>query len=169
MTNLIDSVLDLAQARLGGGLKLDTNGREPLGPVLNQVIDELRSSWPGRQIDVDIDLPKPLACDAQRIAQLLSNLLANALTHGADAPVTVRAQVRAGNFELSVTNQGEPLPASGMKRLFEPFYRPSGKTGAQGLGLGLFIASEIARAHGGTLSVTSEPKATTFVFSMPAV
>ena len=168
MAGLIDNVLDLTRARLGGGLQLKRNSDQPLGPVLDEVVQELRASWPDRKINVDITLPAAIDCDRARIAQLLSNLLANALTHGAaDAPVSVLARADKKTFELSVTNQGEPIAPAVSARLFEPFYRPVANSGHQGLGLGLYIASEIARAHGGELTVTSVSEATRFVFKMP--
>jgi signal transduction histidine kinase len=168
MAGLIDNVLDLTRARLGGGLQLKRNSEQPLGPALDEVVQELRASWPDRKINVDITLPAAIDCDRARIAQLLSNLLANALTHGAaDAPVSVLARADKKTFELSVTNQGEPIAPAVSARLFEPFYTPVANSGHQGLGLGLYIASEIARAHGGELTVTSVPEATRFVFKMP--
>ena len=168
MAGLIDNVLDLTRARLGGGLQLKRNSDQLLGPVLDEVVQELRASWPDRKINVDITLPAAIDCDRARIAQLLSNLLANALTHGAaDAPVSVLARADKKTFELSVTNQGEPIAPAVSARLFEPFYRPVANSGHQGLGLGLYIASEIARAHGAELTVTSVPEATRFVFKMP--
>ena len=168
MAGLIDNVLDLTRARLGGGLQLKRNSDQPLGPVLDEVVQELRASWPDRKINVDITLPAAIDCDRARIAQLLSNLLANALTHGAaEAPISVLARADKKTFELSVTNQGEPIAPAVSARLFEPFYRPVANSGHQGLGLGLYIASEIARAHGGELTVTSVPEATRFVFKMP--
>ena len=168
MAGLIDNVLDLTRARLGGGLQLKRNSDQPLGPVLDEVVQELRASWPDRKINVDITLPAAIDCDRARIAQLLSNLLANALTHGAaEAPVSVLARADKKTFELSVTNQGEPIAPAVSARLFEPFYGPVANSGHQGLGLGLYIASEIARAHGGELTVTSVPEATRFVFKMP--
>ncbi len=168
MAGLIDNVLDLARGRLGGGLTLDRNADEPLVPALEQVVAELRSGHPDRQIDVHFDLVEPIVCDRQRIAQLLSNLLANALTHGAQgSPITVRASKRDATLELSVANKGAPISPAVAERLFEPFYRSSAGSDKQGLGLGLYIASEIARAHGGTLSVTSTPKETRFVLRIP--
>ena len=71
-------------------------------------------------------------------------------------------------FELSVTNSGEPIPPATMERLFQPFFRASTRPSQQGLGLGLYIASEIARAHGGTLDVASTAEETRFVFRMAA-
>ena len=148
MAGLIDTVLDLARARLGGGLHLNRNRNQLLGPALDEVVQELRASWPDRQINVDINLPEPIDCDRARIAQLLSNLLANALAHGAaDTPVFVCASVDGGTLELSVTNQGMPISPAVIARLFEPFCRPLSDSGHQGLGLGLYIASEIARAR----------------------
>ena len=168
MAGLIDNVLDLARARLGGGLTLHRNADEPLAPALEQVVAELRSGHPDRQIDVHFDLVEPIVCDRPRIAQLLSNLLANALTHGTEAaPVIVRGAVADAILELSVANKGAPIPPAVAERLFEPFYRSSAGSDKQGLGLGLYIASEIARAHGGTLSVNSTSGETRFVLKIP--
>ncbi|HET7156572.1 MAG TPA: GAF domain-containing sensor histidine kinase [Hyphomicrobiaceae bacterium] len=168
MGGLIDNVLDLARSRLGGGLSLDRSIDVPLGPVLEQVVNELRAGWPGRRIDLSIDLPRPVNCDPARIAQLLSNLLGNALKHGADDPVSVRASVRDGMFELSVANRGDAIPPEVIQRIFEPFYRPLAGANKEGLGLGLYIASAIAHAHRGTLDVASTEDETSFVFRMPA-
>jgi signal transduction histidine kinase len=168
MGGLIDNVLDLARTRLGDGLTLNVSSDAPLGSTIDQVVDELRMSWPGREINVDIDLQVPVACDHARVGQLLSNLLGNALKHGADAPVSVRARAHGDTFELSVANQGEPIPPERLIRLFEPFYRSEATANRQGLGLGLYIATEIARAHGGTLEAMSDANETRFTFRMPA-
>jgi signal transduction histidine kinase len=167
MSALIDDVLDFARGRLGGGVVVD---RAPvwLQPGLEHVISELQSSHPGKVIDAGIALTGPVNCDGGRIGQLLSNLLGNALTHGAaDSPVVVRAATRNEVFELCVANAGEPIPAAAMARLFQPFYRGAVRRSLQGLGLGLFIASEIARAHRGTLTVDSTLRETRFTFRMP--
>ena len=168
MAGLIDDVLDFARARLGGGLQIDRTRDEALAPVLQQVVEELRTASPERAIESHIDLSQRVYCDRGRIAQLLSNLLANALTHGSpDAPVSVNAHTRSGVFELSVANSGDPIPAPTIERLFQPFTRASSEPNQKGLGLGLYIASEIARAHGGTLDVTSDVQKTCFTFRMP--
>ncbi len=167
MSALIDDVLDFARGRLGGGLSLRRNADEPLGPVLNQVVAELCATRPNRQIDVHIALGEPIDCDRDRIAQLFSNLLGNALTHGAtEMPIRVSASASGGVFELSVSNSGEPIPPAAMKQIFQPFFRGISSPSQQGLGLGLYIASEIARAHGGTLDVVSSPEETRFTFRM---
>ena len=168
MAGLIDDVLDFARGRLGGGLEVDlvAGDGEPLGPALEQVVAELRAAWPDRVVEAGFVLPGAVRCDRGRVARLLSNLLANALAHGApDGPVRVRAFADGDAFELSVANAGDPIPPATLGRLFQPFFRASGR---RGLGLGLHIAAEIARAHGGTLGVASTPAETRFTFRTPA-
>jgi signal transduction histidine kinase len=167
MARLIGDVLDFARGRLGGGLELRRASTD-LGPALGQVVAELRAAWPGRAIEAEIALPRPVDCDRDRVARLLANLVANALEHGtAEGPVRVRASAEGGALELSVANPGGPIPPATLGRLFEPFARASDRPGRQGLGLGLYIAAEIARAHGGTLDVASTPAETRFTFRMP--
>jgi signal transduction histidine kinase len=168
MTGLINDVLDLARGRLGGGFKLQRDAEEPLQPVLDQVIAELRTAWPDREITAEFDIAAPINCDRARVAQLCSNLVANAVKHGStDAPVQVQAIIAEGVLKLSVANTGEPIPPFALNRLFQPFTRGPGSGNPQGLGLGLYIASEIARAHGGMLTVSSSIDETRFVFQMP--
>ena len=167
MSALIDNVLDFARGRLGSGITLK-RAPQSLQPVLNQVIAEFRTSSPERKIATNFDLPQAVNCDGGRIAQLFSNLLGNSVTHGTAArPIQVQARTHDGAFELSVANSGQPIPAEAMDRLFQPFYRVSAQEAHQGLGLGLYIASEIARAHGGSIDVTSSPQETRFTFRMP--
>jgi sigma-B regulation protein RsbU (phosphoserine phosphatase) len=168
MAGLIDNVLDFARGRLGGGITLDRDARKPLVPVLHQVIDELRLSSPGRQIDAEYAINVPVDCDRGRIGQLVSNIVGNALTHGAaNEPVRVHAATEKGLFRLSVANRGEPIPEAAIEKLFEPFFRGGVRGSGQGLGLGLHIASQIAKAHDGKLTVTSTPEETRFTFVMP--
>jgi hypothetical protein len=169
MAGLIDDVMDFARGRLGGGLSLRRVADAELETLLEQVVAEVRAASPERDIRSEFALDRIVACDGARIAQLLSNLLANALTHGdPSGPVWVRAQSDESGFEVSVANLGEPIPPETAERLFQPFSRASVLPGQQGLGLGLYIASEIARAHEGTLSVASSSEETRFTFRMPA-
>jgi len=168
MSELIDNVLDFARGRLGSGLQLEQNDGELLRPMLEQVIAELRAANPDRIIAADFAQMAVVKCDRSRIGQLLSNLVANALTHGApDSAIRVVTSVTGDTFELSVANTGDPIPPETIKELFKPFFRAAIGPGQQGLGLGLYIASEIARAHGGALSVVSSSSETRFVFRMP--
>jgi phosphoserine phosphatase RsbU/P len=168
MSDLIDNILDFARGRLGGGIMLNRDANRPLEPVLEQVVDELRTASPQRLIETSFDLAQRVNCDRTRIGQLASNLIGNALSHGApDQPVRVEAKTEGNEFKLWVANAGEPIPEAAMQRLFEPFFRGDVRDSRQGLGLGLHIASQIAQAHGGRIEVTSTPDETRFVFAMP--
>jgi signal transduction histidine kinase len=168
MAGLIDNVLDFARGRLGGGFSVDRRPDPDLSQALDQVVTELRTARPEHAIVSEIALNQVVSADSRRVAQLFSNLLSNALTHGSNqTPVTVRAWTQDGWFELSVANAGEPIPAATLSRLFHPFTRATARPMQEGLGLGLYIASEIARAHGGDLSVQSDVTETRFTFRMP--
>jgi phosphoserine phosphatase RsbU/P len=167
MSDLIDDILDFARGRLGGGITLHRDVR-PLEPVLEQVADELRTASPQRVIETSFKIGHPINCDRTRIGQLASNLIGNALTHGApDQPIRVGAATEGDVFELWVANAGDPIPEAAMQRLFEPFFRGEVRNSRQGLGLGLHIASQIAQAHGGRIEVASTPDETRFTFRMP--
>jgi signal transduction histidine kinase len=168
MTGLIDNVMDFARARLGGGFTVERVVNPKLGQVLEQVIMEMKTARPDREINAHIALDQPVAGDSRRLAQVFSNLLANALNHGRpDAPVEVFARTGNGQFEVAVANQGEMIPEATLEKLFLPFSRAAMKPNKQGLGLGLYIASEIARAHGGSLTATSNEQETRFTFRIP--
>lgn len=167
MSGLIDNVLDFARGQLGGGITLKRQV-EDLEPILRQVIDELRSSHPDRAIEVSIEFDGPINCDSGRIGQLVSNLLGNALTHGTpDEPVRFSAATDEQRLELWIANGGAPISSDAMTGLFQPFFKGEAGTSQRGLGLGLHIASEIARAHGGTIMVSSDDEETRFTFVMP--
>jgi len=121
-------------------------------------------SWGGRA-----DLGASFECDHGRLAQLFSNLLGNAISHGApDAPVHVQATQTAKGLTLAVWNTGEAIPKAMLEKLFLPFHRGQMRPDQQGLGLGLFISSEIARAHGGEITVTSSAEETRFTATIPS-
>jgi signal transduction histidine kinase len=167
MAALIDDVLDFARGRLGGGFPLNREVTD-IAPLLHQIVAEQRSKWSGRDIEVELELPHPVHADPMRVGQVLSNLLENALAYGAaDAPVRLRAKAHEDSFHLSVCNAGAPIDPATLDRLFLPFERGSSVKNQQGLGLGLYIASEIAKAHGGVLDAASTPEETVFTFQIP--
>ena len=167
---LVNDLTDLTRSQLGGGLALNPTTPELLEPLIRNLIAELVIAMPERVVETDFDLQHPVDCDRRWIEQLFSNLLGNALTHGSkDRPVRVRAIGGADGFEFSVANDGEPIPPTDLPRLFEPFYRGAGRSSRHGLGLGLYIAREIATAHGGKLEVASTPQETRVTFRMPTV
>jgi signal transduction histidine kinase len=168
MVALIENLLDFARGRMGGGLPLNRTSKEPLEPALRGVIIELSASQPDRIVETDFALTGPTNCDRARIAQMFSNLLGNAFAYGSPGkPVRVRAFSDDARFELSVSNAGDPIPPAALEQLFQPFYRSAVLHNREGLGLGLYIADQIARAHGGTLDVQSTPEETRFTFRMP--
>jgi signal transduction histidine kinase len=108
-------------------------------------------------------------CDLGRVQQVASNLIGNALKHGApQSPVKVSAHAEDSDFVLNVWHAGEPIPPENLDKICEPFWRPSTSGNREGLGLGLYICSQIVRAHGGTRSVTSTPESgTNFTARLP--
>lgn len=167
MVGLIEDVLDVARVRFGAGVTLvrrDTLTRSDL----EQVVDELHSIWPNKEIRTNFAVSEKVPCDRSRISQLFSNLVGNALVHGADhSPVFIEAHCQQGFFEFSVTNQGDPIPAAVLENMFQPFSHHTDRPLNNGLGLGLYIAAEIARAHGGILDVSSADGEVRFIFRMP--
>ncbi len=164
MGGLVENLLDFARGRLGDGIALHKQN-ESLETIITQVVDEFRMVHPDREFKTEISVEDHFLCDHDRMAQLLSNLVGNAFKHGAnDTPVHVRAVQKGENLELSVTNKGTPIPPQTRERLFQPFQRVENDQRTKGLGLGLYIASEITKAHGGTLDVHSDDKATIFTY-----
>ncbi|WP_260482313.1 PAS domain-containing sensor histidine kinase [Sphingomicrobium flavum] len=168
-STLVDDTLDLARGSLGGGLVVERDADAPLTPVLEQVIAEIRAIAPDHHLLAAISIDEPLSCDRSRLAQLVSNLLSNAVTHGSsEGPIRLEATTQGDEFVLSVANSGEPIPPEAQVQLFQPFFRGAVRPSRHGLGLGLFIASEIAKAHGGTLEASSTVDETRFTFRMPS-
>jgi signal transduction histidine kinase len=161
-------VLDFARGRLGGGLVLDRRDKNELRSRIQHVIDEVRTAHPDRVIEDTCSVGVEVPCDVDRIEQLVSNLLANAVTHGSSTgPVRVEVSTLEQCFRISVSNSGEPIGPEVMKGLFKPFKRAAAQPRREGLGLGLYIAHEIAKAHSGTLDVESSESGTRFTFLMP--
>jgi signal transduction histidine kinase len=168
MAELIDNVMDFARGRLGGGLPLDRVADASIENVLRQVVVELQTSAPNRVVETRFELSRSVRGDPRRLGQLASNLLGNAFAHGDPAkPIRMEAAVKDGWFELFVANAGDPIPPAALEKIFQPFTRGTIRPSLQGLGLGLYIANEISKAHGGDLSVSSTPEETRFTFRMP--
>ena len=169
MSALIDDILDFARGKLGHGIDVDINERADITAALTEVVRELQDGQPGRKVITDIRVGRVVRCDIGRLQQVTSNLVANALAHGdPERPVKVSAFTEDADFVLRVSNEGEPIPAEALAKIFEPFWRHSIAPHRQGLGLGLSICSQIVRAHNGALSVTSTREAgTTFTVRLP--
>ncbi|KQW72134.1 hypothetical protein ASE17_04510 [Phenylobacterium sp. Root77] len=168
MGRLINDVLDFARGRLGGGM-VAVRRPADLSAVLPQVVRELQLAHPERKIEDQIEVGDLVNCDPDRIAQLASNLLANALAHGDPAvPVRITAEIEGDTFLLSVRNGGALTPEI-KARLFRPFSRAHSGEIRDGLGLGLYIAREIAHAHDGALTAHSGAGYIQFELRMPLV
>lgn len=166
MAGLVDNVMDLARARMGGGIALALADCD-LAETLAHVVEEVRVAHPDRDISVAFNLQGRVSVDAPRIAQMISNLLSNAVMHGdALLPIQVEAMLNNGILEIAVRNGGRPIPPEMIAKLFLPFKRGEDRPGVQGLGLGLYIASQIAQAHGGRIDVCSSGNETCFTFKM---
>jgi signal transduction histidine kinase len=166
MERLVRDVTDLARARLGGALPIRRSSAS-LSELSRTVLDELRALHPQRRLELHAEGPADGCFDVDRLVQAIGNLLANALEHGApDQPVVVSIRGEDGTVLLEVQNWGPPIPADVRERIFEPYVRGGAKGG--GLGLGLYIVREIARAHGGSVEVGSSlARGTTFTLRLP--
>ncbi|MBP5953899.1 ATP-binding protein [Pseudomonas iridis] len=167
---LIENILDFARGRLGGGIPVQRKLVDDLQRTLRMTLEEVQVSHPQATFIHTLDVPTGVYCDALRISQLLSNLLGNAVTHGSiSEPIVLNAWAENGEFVISLTNQGTPIAPHLIPLLFEPFSRSEAGQRCEGLGLGLYIASQIATAHNGSLSVTSDSESgTCFVARFPA-
>jgi signal transduction histidine kinase len=168
MSALINDILDFARGKLGGGIGVHVDEVADINAGLEQVVRELQDGQPDRQIVAHINVAHTVRCDLGRVQQVASNLIGNALTHGAaKTPVKFTAHSDDHDLVLDVWNEGEPIPPESRSRIFEPFWRNSTSGSRQGLGLGLHICSQIVRAHKGQLAVVSGDSGTTFTARLP--
>jgi PAS domain S-box-containing protein len=166
MGKLIEQVLDLTRARAMGGIPVE---RRPtaLAPLVEAVVDEVRAAHPARVIEVVVRGDCKGNWDPDRLAQAVSNLVGNAVTHGTPGtPVRVELAGDAREVELTIHNESAPIPRETLATLFDPFRRGS-KPGAPGLGLGLYITDQIVRSHGGTIAAESDASGTRFRVTLP--
>jgi signal transduction histidine kinase len=164
MQSMIHDLLDYARARQGSGLPVQPQPAR-LGDICRAAIEEVQTAKPNRIVLLDVTGDDTAALDAPRVEQVVCNLVTNALMHGAVyAPVKVSVTEDGSGVRLDVTNHGVPIPPHLVPALFDPF-RSGDAPGS--VGLGLFIVSEIARAHGGSVSVRSGEESTTFAVVFP--
>ena len=167
---LIDQLLDLTRSRLGGGIPIETAPFD-MNDVFRQVVGEMELTHPDRPLRVDVRGDLTGVWDHDRIYQLLGNLVGNAVQHGeARSSIDLRIDGTEGEVVIEVANRGEPIPPATLPFIFDAFRKGrSVRSGTHGLGLGLFIAQQIARSHGGSIAVTSSPESdgTTFRVRLP--
>ena len=167
MNRMIADLLDFAAAR-SGGLKIE---RKPcdLRTVCQQVVDELRLAHRERMITFEATGDARGEWDGERIAQVVSNLGSNAIKYSSpESTVRIRLRGQDGWVDIAVHNLGEPISDEEQRELFAPFKRGRKQSPSEGLGLGLFIAREMVRAHGGHIDVDSDrERGTTFTAHLP--
>jgi two-component system sensor histidine kinase/response regulator len=168
MSRMGTELLDLARSRPETGMPVD---RRPLdlGVFAAALLEEIKAANPTHAFVLDAEGACEGSWDHDRVAQLCTNLLGNAVEHGAKgAPVVLRLRRSPGAVVLSVSNEGEPIPAEIMASIFEPFRRGRGVRNQNGgMGLGLHIVSAITRAHGGIIEVRSDARVTVFEVTLP--
>jgi signal transduction histidine kinase len=169
MERMVNDLLDLTRTRLGAGIPIIPQPTE-LAPLLQEVLDELAA---GQQHNITVDTQGDLrgVWDRDRLAQVISNLIGNAVQHGSpETPVHVRASGTAKEVTIEVHNWGPAISPAALPTVFEPMVRHAPRGQSTSLGLGLYIARELVASHGGTIRVTSTAdEGTTFRVCQPRV
>jgi two-component system, sensor histidine kinase and response regulator len=168
MSRMIDDMLDLTRARLGGGIALRRQETE-FGQLVQRVIQEHQLTSPEGRFEIRQEGNLAGHWDADRLAQVTSNLVGNALEHGKhQEAIEVALNGTRGDFvTLTITNTGV-IPAEVLPHLFDPFRGGQRHLGrGDGLGLGLYIVQQIVLAHRGRVDVLTDPQRTTFLVEIP--
>jgi signal transduction histidine kinase len=166
---MLSDLLDVTRTRLGGTLPIEPKPMD-LSRTVKHVTEEAHAFHPTRRVVFTATGDCHGTWDEPRLHQLLSNLVENAIRHGATKkPVKVEAVGKADEVQIAVHNDGDPILQSEMRRIFEPMKQAEdGPKRAEGLGLGLYIARAIATAHHGAIDVESTKKrGTTFTVRLP--
>jgi two-component system sensor histidine kinase/response regulator len=169
MTRMIADLLDLTRSRPESGMPIDRRPMD-LAQLAESVVDEMRMGHPTRTLRFTSKGGCAGQWDRDRLAQVCTNLIGNAIEHSssATAPIDIEVTGEGEHVALAVTNRGTPIPANLLPHLFEPFLRGRQATHATGgVGLGLHIVEQIVRAHGGTITAASDDDATVFRATLP--
>ncbi len=168
-SRLIGDLLDFTQARLGGGIRMDPRPAD-LHVIVRPVVEELELAHPDRRISVEQSGDGRGRWDPDRLAQVVGNLVSNALQYGLPgSPVQVLTDEDEDGVLLIIHNDGEPIPADRLAQIFEPMQRGADKSkSGRSVGLGLYIVKHIVEAHHGHVAVqSSQGEGTTFTVSLP--
>jgi signal transduction histidine kinase len=167
---MIRDLLDFTEARLAGGIRIERRSTE-LHEVINGVLEEVAATHPGREVQWSRCTDCRGEWDPDRLGQLVQNLLTNALKYSPEGtPVRMETRADEDSVIVSVHNEGTPIPAERLERIFQPLQRATGGTDLTGrsIGLGLYIVKQVVDAHGGAVSVQSTAQAgTTFSVRLP--
>lgn len=162
MARMISEVLDFTQARMGGGIPLHRRPTD-LGEIARAVTGEVLAVNPARTIAVGVEGNVRGSFDPDRAAQLISNLVENAVAY-APPDDRIRVAISGGeeSVEIAVDNAGSPIPEEERAAVFDPFRRGTASAESRGLGLGLYIVQQIARAHAGDVTLETAAGRTVF-------
>jgi signal transduction histidine kinase len=163
LNHMVRDIIDFTRGRFGEPMRL-TRAREDLGTIVRDIIDEVQCANPNVAIHFAATGDLTGEWDNERLSQLLSNLVVNAIQHGGAKQIDICAKNKNDQVLIEVHNNGPPIPEELLANLFNPLAREnSPEYRRTGLGLGLFICKEIVNAHGGTITATStEDAGTTF-------
>ncbi|HMM67808.1 MAG TPA: ATP-binding protein [Dokdonella sp.] len=165
---MIADLLDFTAARIGRGLGVTIRPLD-LHALVAADVEELSVAYVGQKIIHQRTGKGKCKGDADRLSQLIGNLVSNAVAYGDGAPITVASDIEGERFQISVSNGGSPIPPHVLPELFKPMVRGTSKnSGKRSVGLGLYIVSEIVQAHGGSIEVTSSAsEGTRFTATFP--
>ncbi len=163
MNRMVRDLLDLTRGRLNGGIPVSTRPTD-LREIATMAVNELSVAYPQGHINLELRGNLKGTWDPDRMAQVFSNLVANAVVHGSDKSIHIVIEDRGKDVEISVSNSGT-IPSALIPRIFDPLVRES--TSASSLGLGLYICKGIVEAHSGKITVKSENNITTFKITLP--
>jgi signal transduction histidine kinase len=170
MNQMVMDLLDFAQTRFGDRIPIERQAVD-IGRVLGDVVAEISVASPERVIDVQTSGDLCGQWDGDRLAQVLTNLVGNAIDHGAaDAPIVVGARGGEREVVISVQSAGTPIPENQLRQVFDAMSptKPEGARDRRHLGLGLYIVNKIVAAHGGSVGVESSASSgTTFTVHLP--
>ncbi|MFP2928840.1 PAS domain-containing protein [Pyxidicoccus sp. 3LG] len=168
MARMIDDLLDFTRASMGGGIPLDRRPTDLCG-LVQDTVAEFELTHPKRVVLACSRGAHTGAWDPDRLAQVVSNLVGNALAHGDEhSPVHVELRTDGPEVVLAVHNHGPSVPAELLPRIFDPFKQAGRTPGRRGLGLGLYIVQQLVQAHGGSITASSSPEAgTLFLVRLP--
>jgi signal transduction histidine kinase len=167
MERMIGDLLDLTRARLGGSIQLNRRPAD-LQQMCEEALIEIRAGQPDAVLRFEATGDLRGEWDVDRLAQVVSNLVGNAIQHGGGTPVTLTGHEDRESVTLAVHNGGAPIPQDMLPFVFEPLARGHGTRAGGSIGLGLFIARAIVSAHGGDIQVHSSSDAgTTFTVKLP--
>jgi signal transduction histidine kinase len=168
MQKLLDDLIDFNRTELGLGIRVSRRAAD-LAQICTEELEQIRGSYPERVVELTVDGDCRGLWDSGRIQQLLNNLVLNALHYGeSNATIRVALLGSESDVRLSVTNDGT-IDDDTRTHMFEPLRRGTGgsATNNSGLGLGLYICSEIAKAHGGVVAVDAVGNQTVFTVILP--